>query len=283
MQRLHIIHRTYYHFSQSVNLGRHCLRLYPRTSHALQVESFAVTITPFVDLRWQRDAEDNSIAIAEFSTFSQNISIESDVIVKQYSDSIWNIDFEAMCGKYPVLYSTDEGNELDHYRVLPPAEALIPINHWIQHFWDDSEIIRIDLLILRLCRAIYENFSYVIREEAGVQSAAETILLQRGSCRDFSLLLIEAARCLGFAARFISGYLMTPPNSQNYGATHAWVEIYFPGLGWVGYDPTVGGFTNSDNIPVAVSAIPDSIPPVEGVYSGIANSVLDVGVWVKPL
>jgi transglutaminase-like putative cysteine protease len=172
---------------------------------------------------------------------------------------------------------------LEPYRVLPPEETHSQLKKWIATVWQRNESIQTHVLLERLCRAIYTTFSYTVRDEPGVQSAIQTFEFNSGSCRDFSLVLIEAARCLGFAARFVSGYLHSPPSSQNFGATHAWVEVYLPGAGWKGFDPTVGALASADNIAVAVSAYPDSIPPIEGVFSGNATSTMDVGVWVTRL
>lgn len=287
MQRFQIIHRTYYHFSGPVTLGRHSFRIYPRESRECRVESFNLIITPDVPLRWQKDVEDNSIAITNLGIVAQTLSVESEVIIQQYSDNPFDFILEEYALNYPrsgsFTYTIDEGNLLEPYRVLPPEATYDRLIAWIATFWRRTEAIQTHVLLERLCRGIYSTFSYTIRDEPGVQTAIQTLTLNSGSCRDFSLVLIEAARCLGFAARFVSGYLHSPPNAQNFGATHAWVEIYLPGAGWKGFDPTVGALASADNIAVAVSAYPDSIPPIEGVFSGNATSTMDVGVWVTRL
>ena len=116
-----------------------------------------------------------------------------------------------------------------------------------------------------------------------MQTPAETLSLGTGSCRDWALLFIEAARRLGLAARFVSGYLNTPPSPRNYGATHAWAEVFLPGAGWKGFDPTTGLVVGTDHIAVAVARLPESVPPVKGSFIGPPGSSLDVGVWVTPL
>lgn len=287
MQRFRIIHRTYYRFSQPVILGRHRLRIYPRESSECRVESFSVNLDPSIKLRWHRDAEDNSVAVADFVITTQALSIESDVIIQQHNEHPLDFTLEEYAVNYPLdgsfAYTIDDGNLLAPYRVLPPKATYEQIQKWIARFWQQGDPIQTYALLERLCRAIYQNFSYTIRDEPGVQTSLQTLELNSGSCRDFSLLLIEAARCLGFAARFVSGYLHSPPNVQNFGATHAWAEVYLPGAGWKGFDPTVGGLASADNIPVAIAAQAQAVPPIEGVFTGDAESTMDVGVWVTRL
>ena len=122
---------------------------------------------------------------------------------------------------------------------------------------------------------------YRVREEPGVQSAQYTLSSNNGSCRDFAQLFIETARCLGLASRFVSGYLYAPLMSDMVGATHAWAEVYLPGAGWKGFDPTIGKIAGSDHIAVAVSSQAESVPPIGGSYTGAGKSILDVGVWVS--
>lgn len=120
-----------------------------------------------------------------------------------------------------------------------------------------------------------------MREEPGVQSARQTLSKGSGSCRDFALLFMEAVRCLGLASRFVSGYLYAPLMADEIGSTHAWAEVYLPGAGWKGFDPTIGKIAGSDHIAVAVARLPESVPPIAGSFIGTAVSSLTVGVWVS--
>mgnify|MGYP001814996307 FL=1 len=113
-----------------------------------------------------------------------------------------------------------------------------------------------------------------------MQAANDTLACRTGSCRDFARLLMAASRRLGLAARFVTGYLHAPL-STDAGATHAWAEIYLPGAGWIGFDPTIGAIVGADHIPVAVARMAESVPPVAGTFVGNAESQLDVGVWVS--
>jgi len=134
-----------------------------------------------------------------------------------------------------------------------------------------------------LNQLIYQSMQYRRREEEGVQTAEQTLLSGSGSCRDFACLFITAARQLGFAARFVSGYMHFSASSSQSGSTHAWVEVFIPGAGWKGFDPTTGNIVGAEHITVAVARSPQSVPPVSGSYLGRPGSSMFVNVWVTEL
>jgi transglutaminase-like putative cysteine protease len=139
------------------------------------------------------------------------------------------------------------------------------------------------VLVDTMSRAIYDHFQYQMREAPGVQPPGETLAKQSGSCRDFATLLMEACRYLGMAARFVSGYLHCPATERGHGATHAWTEVYLPGTGWKGFDPTTAQVVGSDHIAVAVERHPEAAPPVAGSFFGnlTAPPVMEVDVQVR--
>lgn len=280
MQRFKIIHRTYYNYSSSVVLGTHNLLLRPRENHELRIESFSLNITPKAKILWHRDVEDNSVAIADFSSIAQQLLIESEVIIQQYNESPLDFIVSTYAINYPFKYQDNDKFILSPYMVLPNEQTRILLNNLIFNVYKLNEEIQTYTLLQRLTTYIYKNLTYKIREEAGVQSPSETLTLGTGSCRDFAYLFMEAVKCLGFASRFVSGYLYAPLMSEQVGSTHAWAEVYLPGAGWKGFDPTIGNIVGKDHIPVAVSRIPDNISPISGSFSGVATSNLDVGVWV---
>ncbi|EQD77016.1 transglutaminase domain protein [mine drainage metagenome] len=140
-------------------------------------------------------------------------------------------------------------------------------------------------LLVKLNQAINSQFHYQMREEAGVQSPAQTLAQRSGSCRDYATLFIEACRCLGFASRFVSGYLHAPATEAGFATTHAWVEIYLPGTGWKGFDPTSGEVTGNRHIAVAVARDPETVPPVSGSFIGSGTRMprMQVNVQVSLL
>ena len=280
MQRYKILHRTYYNFSGVVTLGPHHLRLRPREDYALHIESSSLTITPPATLLWHRDVEGNSVATATFDVPTNQLAVESEVFIQQFNEAPLDFLVADYAIDYPFTYQTDDRIMLLPYMAFPEQKTHTQLNTWIGGFWQPEEPIQTYTLLQRLCTHIHQTQSYRIREEPGVQTAGQTLECGTGSCRDFALLFMEAARCLGLAARFVSGYLHAPPSATDYGATHAWAEVYLPGAGWKGFDPTVGAIAGTDHIAVAVARLPESVPPIEGSFVGPPESTLDVGVWV---
>ncbi|WP_372738324.1 transglutaminase N-terminal domain-containing protein [Neptunomonas sp.] len=283
MKRYKIIHRTYYNYSDTVTLGAHHLLLRPREGHDLRIESFVLKVTPDAQIFWHRDAEDNSVAIANFTSPTQQLIVESEVIIQQYNESPLDFIVADYAINYPFSYNEGDQVLLSPYRVLPDEKTRELLNNWIFQVWKSGEQVQTYTLLQRLTETIYKTLVYKVREEPGVQSAEQTLSLGSGSCRDFALLFMEAVKCLGLASRFVSGYLHAPLMSSQIGSTHAWAEVYLPGGGWKGFDPTIGDIVGTDHIPVAVSRLAEAVPPISGSYAGSAKSKLDVGVWVSKL
>jgi transglutaminase-like putative cysteine protease len=283
MQRLKILHRTYYNFSGVVQLGPHTLRLRPRAGHDLRIECATLTITPPATLRWQRDVEDNSVAIATFATPTNQLVIESEVIIQQHNQAPLDFLVADYATDYPFDYTPEDQIMLAPYMSSQAPAPPTLLTDWVAKLVQPGEEIQTYSLLQRLASRIRQTLTYRIREEPGVQAATETLACGTGSCRDFANLFMEATRQMGLASRFISGYLYTPPSPVNYGATHAWAEVYLPGAGWKGFDPTIGEMAGPDHIAVAVARLPESVPPVAGSFIGPPGASLDVGVWVTPM
>ena len=283
MQRYKIFHRTYYNFSGTVTLGPHKLRLRPREGHELHIQSSILNISPPATLLWHRDVEGNSVATATFSAPASQLVIESEVIIQQYNENPLDFLVADYAVDFPFAYQADDRIMLLPYMAYPEPKTKLLLDEWLMALRKPGEVPQTYTLLRRLSTHIHEKLSYRLREEPGVQPAAQTLACGTGSCRDFALLFMEAARCLGLASRFVSGYMHVPPSSSNYGATHAWAEVYLPGAGWKGFDPTIGDVVGADHITVAVARLPESVPPVEGSFVGPPGSSLAVGVWVSKL
>ena len=280
MPRYKIVHRTYYNYSKNVLLGTHNLLLRPREDYELRIESFVLKCSPDTKIFWHRDIENNSVAVANFNQTTQQLMIESEVILQQYNEAPLDFIVSDYAMIYPFEYKEDDKFLLSAYRVLPDQETRELLNNWIFNIWKNNEKIQTYTLLQELTKYIYKTLIYNVREEPGVQTVKETLHLGSGSCRDFALLFMEAVRCLGLATRFVSGYLYAPLMSEQIGSTHAWAEVYLPGVGWKGFDPTIGDIVGKDHIPVAVSRLAQAVPPISGTFAGDAKSNLDVGVWV---
>ena len=278
-----IIHRTYYNYSASVTLGEHRLLLRPREDHELRIESFILKSAPEAKTLWHRDVEGNSVAIASFTQQTRQLLIESEVIIQQYNESPLDFIVAHYAITFPFEYKSEDKFLLSPYMQLPNRETRELLNSMIYNVYKTSEQIQTYTLLQRLSSHIYQTFSYTVREAPGVQSVEQTLRLGSGSCRDFALLFMETVKCLGLASRFVSGYLYAPLMSAQIGSTHAWAEVYLPGGGWKGFDPTIGDIAGADHIPVAVSRLADAVAPISGSYAGVADSTLDVGVWVTLL
>jgi transglutaminase-like putative cysteine protease len=283
MRRLNILHRTYYNFRGSVQLMPHRLLLRPREGPGLHIEFSTLDIAPAAQIRWHRDAYDNSVAMATFASPTEQLAIVSECIVQQFDENPLDFLVADSAVNYPFSYDAESAEVLRPYLQGRSPSEQSALGSWVHRYWHPGEPVQTYGLLARLCTAINQSMIYQIREQPGVQSAVETLTRGVGSCRDFANLFMEAARFLGLAARFVSGYLNAPFVDGSSGSTHAWAEVYLPGAGWKGFDPTSGEIAGSRHIAVAVARLPDVVSPVTGAFSGPAGADLTVGVWVSTL
>jgi transglutaminase-like putative cysteine protease len=283
MQLLKISHLTEYGFPAPVELLPHRLLLRPREGHDVRIVSSRLEIVPAARVQWHRDVLDNSVAVAHFAASSSRLSIASEVVLEHYDEAPLDFIVEEHAVQYPFDYGRGEEAELAPFRraVYPEDQAVVAA--WVQ---DRGLAAPTETYVVldRLNRAIGGELEYGVREEPGVQSPAVTLGRGGGSCRDYAALFMEASRHLGLAARFVSGYLHAPATEAGPGATHAWAEVYLPGAGWKGFDPTGGEVAGGRHIPVAVARHPERVPPVAGSFRGAEDSAprLQVDVRVTP-
>lgn len=284
MQRLNISHVTEYLFAAPVSLQVHRLLLHPRESHNIRIESSALDIFPAHVVQWKRDVLDNSVAVVRFSEMTERLLITSNVVIQHYDDNPFDFLIDDYAVIHPFAYASEEQAELAPFRqpVYPADQSQV------QGWLDNLGLIRpiqTFTLLDQMNRSITGQFRYQMREEPGVQTPALTLACRSGSCRDFAALFMDACRHLGFASRFVSGYLDTPLNDGSNGSTHAWAEVYLPGAGWKGFDPTSGEVTGNRHIATAVARHPEAVPPVAGSYLGPPNlsPILSVAVRVSAL
>ncbi len=283
MKRYKILHQTHYEFSNTVQLLPHTLRLRPREGHELRLESSRLDITPAAALRWQRDVEGNSVATATFSGKTRMLNIDSEIVIQQYDLVPHDFLVADYAVNYPFQYSDEDRVLLQPYVNIANKPEDPALNHWADGMWQFNEKIQTFALLLRLNQRIYQSISYCMREEEGVQAAAQTLALGSGSCRDSASLFMAAAKRLGFAARFVSGYVNSNAGMDISGSTHAWAEVFIPGAGWKGFDPTIGNIVGEDHVAVAVARLPESVPPVAGNFLGNPGAEVTVKVWVSEL
>ena len=269
MRRLRINHLTTYQFASPVTLQPHRLLLRPREGHDVRIESSRLDISPAHRVKWHRDVFDNSVAIVSFLETAQRLTIDSEAIIQHYEEAPLDFIVEDYAVRYPFEYRPEEQADLAPFQqpIYPNQQPML--RDWLDSLgfaWGEVETY---VLLDRLNRTIASEFQYVVREEPGVQSPAQTLISHSGSCRDYATLLIETCRHLGLASRFVSGYSHVPALEVDNMATHAWAEVYLPGPGWKGFDPTKGELTGSQHIPVAVARHPEAVPPVAGSFIGL--------------
>jgi transglutaminase-like putative cysteine protease len=284
MRQLTVRHVTTYRYSQPVRLGEHRMMFRPRESHDLRLVKTQLDISPRpAHLRWLHDVFDNSVAIATFGETTLELRFDSTVTLEHLETAMPDYALEAGAETYPFHYPDDDRPDLvAALRRQYPAGA---VDRWAARFLPQSKSTGTMALLHAITLGIREQFAYVGRHEKGVQSPDETFRLGSGCCRDFALFMMEAVRSIGLAARFVSGYIFLPEMTQTPltggGATHAWIQVYLPGAGWVDLDPTNSIVGNRNLIRVAVAWDPQRALPLWGSYIGSASSFLGMEVQVS--
>ena len=276
-----IIHRTHYHYAQPVTFQTHRLVIRPREGHDLRVERLELSITPAADVTWAWDIFGNSIACAHFRETGSELKFDVDVLVRRFfppdsppskphSPSPWPLDYELL-----------EQAILKGYLTPVFVEETAAVQEWIGTLPHPGGFPSAEAFVLQLTETLHRNIRYERREQKGVQSPGATLLLGSGSCRDVATLMMETLRHLGIAARFASGYLDCGATRAARGSTHAWTEVYFPQLGWRGFDPTTGKRCEHRHIVSGTSHHPRGVMPVTGRYVGPQGAFQSLAVSVE--
>jgi transglutaminase-like putative cysteine protease len=279
-------HVTTYRYRQPVSFGEHRMMFRPRDSYDQRLIEAKLSITPDpAYLRWMHDVFGNCVATAGFTGRCCELRFESEICLEH---SPWNTpDFqiEEYAKTYPFSYGPEELDDL-----MPCIKPRYPdpdqlLSRWARRFLRQGRPTTTGALLMTLTCGIKESFGYTRRHEDGSNTPLTTLNLGRGSCRDLALLMIEAVRSLGLAARFVSGYIYVPDRDQETilggGSTHAWVQVYLPGAGWVEFDPTNGIIGNRDLIRIAVARDPTQAAPLTGTYFGRSSDVDEMTVEVQ--
>ncbi len=289
MSLLTVRHLTVYRYSKPVGLGEHRMMFRPRESYDLKLLKAKLEITPApATLRWLHDVFDNSVAVATFAGSTSELRFDSTVTLEHFETTLPDYPLEEYSKAYPFRYSEDDlpnlGPALVHHY---PSDD---VRRWARQFLDPSGNTETMSLLRSMTLGIKKDFLYTRRSEKGVQSPTETLESRRGSCRDFAVLMMEAVRSLGLAARFVSGYIFVPyvegggnggVGSVGGGSTHAWMQAYLPGAGWIDFDPTNSIIGNRNLIRVAVAWDPQQVLPLWGTFIGAPTSFLGMDVTVS--
>jgi len=284
MAVLDVRHTTVYRYSRPVRLGDHRLMLRPRDSHDLRLIGTSLNCSPPAVVRWLHDVFGNSVAIASFAQLATELRIESCLQLETYERPASRIAPQAV--SYPFVYSADDRIDLGRMLERHHPDPADRLGAWARGFVRGNPT-DASALLADLNAGVSAWISYQSRETEGTQTPIETLDRRWGSCRDFAVLLIEAARSLGFGARVVTGYLHNASADGRStaaigaGTTHAWADIYVPGAGWIAYDPTNRTIGGGDLIRVAVTRDISQAIPIAGSFVGTPGDYLGMTVEVS--
>ena len=278
--KIRISHRTTYRYREPVSFGPHYVMLRPREGHDIHIESSILEITPAHNTRWIRDVNGNCIAKLDFLEPSNRLTIHSELLLHHYDTNPFDFLLDKNASTYPFVYPAESKSELAAFTQTLYPKDTAALSAWQQPFWRPGQSVGTMDLLQNLNLHIHRTLRYQQRNDEGVQTPAQTLNLQSGSCRDFATLFVEACRTWGLASRFVSGYMLCEATGAGGASTHAWAEVYLPGAGWKGFDPTSGIVTGSQHIAVAVSRDPEKAAPISGSFSGPANAFLGMDINV---
>ncbi len=273
--RVALNHKTEYHYDRLVALTPQVVRLRPAPHTRTPILSYSLKVTPREHfLNWQQDPYSNYLARLVFPRESKEFRVEVDLVADLTVINPFDFFVEASAETYPFVYEPVLAKELIPYLETEPAGPRL------QALVDDlrAEGPRMVDYLVTINQRLANEIKYLIRMEPGIQVCEETLTLRSGSCRDTGWLLVQVLRHLGLAARFVSGYLIQlkadvkaldgPSGTEaDFTDLHAWAEVYLPGAGWIGLDPTSGLLAGEGHIPLACAADPRSAAPVSGSFT----------------
>lgn len=279
-------HRTEYRYRKPVRPGEHRLLFRPRDSYDQRLIEASLKITPEPDaICWSHDVFGNCVAHINFAARARELVFDTTIRVDHTPDATPDFRIDKAALSYPFSYDGGELPDLASTISRQFGDDGGEVESWARQFASGSSDVQTAQLLMTLCYAIREGFTYQRRSEHGTQPPLITLRSRRGSCRDFALLMMEAVRALGFAARFVTGYIYVASRDGQPrlggGSTHAWCQVYLPGAGWVEFDPTNGIVGNHDLIRVAVARDPSQAIPLSGTYYGKASDDLGMSVQVN--
>ncbi len=271
MPILSIRHVTTYHYNRTVAFGEHRMMLRPRDDDDQRIIESELEITPSPrQLAWTKDGFGNHVAIAHFDARARELRFASNVRVDHAPSEFRATDIRDFARSYPFAYAPEDRPGLEPF--IQPLSPHPAVDLWSAAFFRKDGSADTYELLGDMTRTIRRTFKHVARHEKGIQAPAWTLKLGSGSCRDLAVLMIAALRVRGIAARFVSGYLHLPDDDDDIGGnTHAWVQVYVPGPGWVDFDPSGGAVGNKDLIRVAVAPEAREAIPLQGTWFGTAD------------
>ena len=282
-----IKHVTTYRYYRPVAFGKHRMMLRPRDDADQKVLQSQLEIAPKPqEFAWERDRLGNHVAVAHFADRSDELRFVSTILVRHAPNGFHKADIKEYACAYPFNYSAEDWSHLRHFILARPSQP--ELTSWSDQFFTDGAA-NTHALLVDMTRTIRRTFRHVARHDKGTQDPVRTIALGSGCCRDLAVLMMAVLRSRGIAARFVSGYVHLGEEEHddeqqiNGGNTHAWVQCYVPGPGWVDFDPSAGVVGNENLIRVAVAEHPRDAIPSQGTWYGSVSDhiAMEVGVSVK--
>jgi transglutaminase-like putative cysteine protease len=299
--RYGIVHTTVYRYSEPVEFGEHRVMFRPRDSHDLRVLATDLQVSPAATVRLIQDPHSNSVALVQPTEPADELTITCTFTIEHARSQNLELPLSPSAEYFPFAYTVEERFDLEHYLRPHHDDPDGKLSAWARQFIRTDGPTGTRDLLVQMNQHIRDHFRYEARDDEGTQSPLETLKLGSGSCRDFALLMMESARRLGFATRFVSGYLYDPaldiaaqsseddepgvdrPHNATVGAgsTHAWLQAYLPGAGWVPFDPTNNLLGGSELIRVGVARDPSQAAPISGTWYGKPDAYLGLQATVK--
>jgi transglutaminase-like putative cysteine protease len=279
-------HVTTYRYKVPVGFGEHRMMFSPREGHDQHLLSSSLTIYPEpASLRFSDDALGNRVGVARFSMRADTLIFDSRIRVRLSRSHPAGFNIEERARSLPVVLEADELDDLALFMARRHFELSAGLEEWAKSFLRPDRPTPTLELLTAMIHGIRRGLVYVRRTEKGIRSPAETLKHGSGTCRDFTELMIDALRSLGLPARFVSGYLYVPERDRRDvhggGSTHAWVQVFLPGAGWIDIDPTNAILGNEGLIRIAVAREPSEALPLSGSFSGFPSDDLGMEVSVK--
>jgi transglutaminase-like putative cysteine protease len=284
MPILSIKHVTSYRYHQPVAFGEHRMMLRPRDDDDQKVLQCQLEITPKPrKLAWGKDKLGNHVAIAHFADRSDELRLVSTICLEHAPNGFYEADIKDYARICPFSYIAEDWSRLR--RFILPLSLEPELRLWVDQFFRNGSDTH--EMLVDMTQTIQRTFRHVARHEKGIQDPIRTIALGSGSCRDLAMLMMAAQRSRGIAARFVSGYVHLAEEEHEDehqitgGNTHAWIQAYVPGPGWVDFDPSAGVVGNQNLIRVAAVEHPHDAIPLQGTWYGSASNYLAMQVAVR--
>ncbi|MEO8080000.1 MAG: transglutaminase family protein [Caldimonas sp.] len=285
--RYDITHTTVYRYAQPVRFGEHRVMFRPRDSHDLRVLATDLDISPDADVRMIQDPLSNSVALVQPRHRADRLEIVCSFSIEHAHSMNLELPLSPSAEIYPFSYTLEERYDLEHYLRPYHDDEDGVLTAWARQFLRTDGPTGTREMLIEMNQHIRDNLRYLSRDEEGTQAPLVTLKLGSGSCRDFTLLMMEAGRRMGIATRFVSGYLYDPaleggePGTVGAGYTHAWLQAYLPGAGWVPFDPTNNLLGGSQLIRVGIARDPSQAAPISGSWFGETGDYLGMDVTVE--